>query len=89
MIKEKLIRIFYGVFAVCFSLVFISVLFKNPSFKPQWLIPSVIAVLVILSLIYCIIAKYETALDNHYYKILICFAVVMLAVEIKTGKIIR
>lgn len=89
MIKERLIRIFYGVFAVCFSLVFISVLFKNPSFKPQWLIPSVIAVLVILSLIYCIIAKYETALDNHYYKILICFAVVMLAVEIITGIILR
>lgn len=87
--KDRLVRIFYGLFSVCFALVVLSVIFRSSVTKPLWFILGAAACLIAFALIYRLIGKYENVLDRHYSKILITFALVMFIVEVIAGIMLR
>ncbi len=88
-ISNSLTRIFYLLFAICFTFVVLDSLFKNPYHKTKYLIPLTVLCVVVLYLVYMILRKYSKALDKNYKIILIVFAAIMFIIELIIGNLMK
>ena len=87
--KEKIIWLFYLVFALCFTFVIANVIFANEYFKTVPLIITSVLCLVIIFVIYTCLYKYVNVTVERYKKILILFIGVLFVVEVVFGIILR
>lgn len=87
--SNKITKVFYSIFAVCFSFVMVNVIFFNEYAKAWPLVISTIVCLFVLAGIYLAVGKFEPVLEKHYKKILIIFALVMFLTQFFLGLLLR
>ena len=89
-VRSNLIRAFYIVFAICFTFVIISAIFRSIYYKIPYLVILIPLFAVGLCLVYNLCGgRCEHFLEKNYKKILIIFTAAMFLTEMITGIILR
>ena len=86
---DKIKRVFYAVFAVCFTFVLINVIFFNEYAKAMPLVLTTAACLAVIAGVCVLTGKLEGQAEKHYKKILVIFAAVMFIAEVALGLLLR
>ncbi len=88
-IPVKLIRLFYLLFAICFTYVAVNIIFRNPLCGTANLVITTVCVLALLFLINILLDRCSSILEKRYKLILGIFLAVMFIIELIAGISLR